>query len=79
VVNATGQEVVAGTLTATSAVSGRTETASFQVPVTSPGASSPSVRVAVRFFGCAEGTASATAQTASGSTRFGDCDLLLPL
>jgi RNA polymerase sigma factor (sigma-70 family) len=83
VVNATGQEVVAGTLTATSGVSGRTETVSFQVPVTSPGASSPSVRVAVRFFGCAEGTASATTQpagsAAAGATRFGDCDLLLPL
>jgi RNA polymerase sigma factor (sigma-70 family) len=82
VMNATGQEVVVGTLTATSTVSGRTETVSFQVPVTSPGASSPSARMTVRFFGCAEGTASASTQPAgsgAGATHFGDCDLLLPL
>jgi RNA polymerase sigma factor (sigma-70 family) len=82
VVNATGHEVVAGTLTATNALSGFSATAPFQVAITSPGASSPSVRVTVQFFGCPEGTASVSTQpagAAGGAARFGDCDLLPPL
>jgi len=81
VVHATGREVVAGTLTATNALSGVSATAPFQAPVPTAGASGTSVQVTVRFTGCPEGTASATtrpASAAASATRFGDCDLLSP-
>ena len=81
VVHATGGEVVAGSLTATNALSGVSATAPFQAPVPTAGASGTSVQVTVRFTGCPEGTASATtrpASAAASATRFGDCDLLSP-
>jgi RNA polymerase sigma factor (sigma-70 family) len=79
VVNAAGGESVAGTLTATDSLSGSSAGASFRAQVTSPGASTLSVRVTVRFAGCPQGTASVTTQPAgstAGPIRFGDCGLL---
>jgi hypothetical protein len=68
VVNANGNEVIDGTLTATNSRSGAVASAPFQLRVTAGGSSSPQASVTVRFGGaCPTGSASATTQPASGT------------
>lgn len=78
VANATGQEVVGGTLRAVSSETGEARSVPFHATVTTPGRSSLSVRVTTTFELCPEGTASATTQPPAAATSspapFGDCD-----
>jgi hypothetical protein len=81
VANATGQEQVSGTVTATSARTGETASAPFQATVGAPGSSTVSATVALRFERCPQGAAQATVPSpgpaTSGGTGFGMCGLPL--